>query len=146
MGSLQYVINISANEGLHGTPVEIRVAASVTQLPIVRGLAETLVLLSDFTMDEVADIRLAVDEVCSTLIARAAAESSLHCEFTVGEHELIVRVDGVTAQAGLPDKHDFGWHVLRTLTDSVDANQDPLDQKVSGYPTTVQFRRVRGKA
>ncbi len=146
MGSLCRVINISAEQGLYSTPVEIRVAASVTQLPIVRGLAETLVLLSDFTLDEVADIRLAVDEVCSTLIALAAPGSSLDCRFTIGETELRVEVTGIAGAEGLPDQRSFGWHVLRTLTDAVEATQNSYDSAVSGYPTTVEFRRVRGKA
>lgn len=146
VGSLQGVINISAEQGLYSTPVEIRVAASVTQLPIVRGLAETLVLLSDFTLDEVADIRLAVDEVCSTLIAVAAPDTSLNCRFTVGDLELLVRVDGVAATEGLPNHRSFGWHVLRTLTDEVQAHQEAYDPRASGYPTTVEFRRIRGKA
>lgn len=146
MGSLHRVINISAEQGLYSTPVEIRVAASVTQLPIVRGLAETLVLLSEFTLDEVADIRLAVDEVCSTLIAVAAPETSLNCRFTVGDTELLVRVEGIAEKPGLPDQRSFGWHVLRTLTDAVDATQDSYDAAISGYPTAVEFRRVRGKA
>ncbi|MFC9895848.1 anti-sigma factor [Nocardia sp. NPDC127579] len=139
------MINISAEQGT-SSPVEIRVAAAVTQLPIVRGLAETLVLLSEFTLDEVADIRLAVDEVCSTLIAIAAPGSSLHCWFSIGDTELLVRVSGLAAAEGLPDQRSFGWHVLRTLTDSVQASQDPFDTAASGYPTTVEFRRVRGKA
>lgn len=140
------MINTSADEGIYGAPVEVRVAASVSQLPIVRGLAETLVLLSDFTMDEIADIRLAVDEACSTLIGVAAEGTTLRCVFTIGEAELRVQVDGVAAQEGLPDGRSFGWHVLRTLTDAVDARQEPFDQQLSGYPTTVEFRRVRGKA
>ncbi|MFI5717051.1 ATP-binding protein [Nocardia sp. NPDC051750] len=140
------MINTSAEEGIHGSPVEIRVAATVTQLPIVRGLAETLVLLSDFTLDEVADIRLAVDEACSTLIGLAAPDTSLDCVFTIGETDLRVRVAGVAGREGLPDSHSFGWHVLRTLTDAVDARQESFDQQVSGYPTAVEFRRVRGKA
>lgn len=140
------MINISAEQGIYSTPVEIRVAASVTQLPIVRGLAETLVLLSDFTLDEVADIRLAVDEVCSTLLAVAAPETSLHCRFTIGETELLVSVSGVAETEGLPDQRSFGWHVLRTLTDAVEATQGPYDSAVAGYPSTVEFRRVRGKA
>ncbi|MCX4091243.1 ATP-binding protein [Nocardia sp. alder85J] len=140
------MINISAEQGLRGTPVEIGVAATVSQLPIVRGLAETLVLLSDFTLDEVADIRLAVDEACSTLIAVAAPDTTLQCRFTVGDKDLLVRVAGVAGAEGLPDPRSFGWHVLRTLTDEVAATQDPYDAAVSGYPTTVEFRRVRGKA
>jgi serine/threonine-protein kinase RsbW len=140
------VINISAEQGLRGTPVEIGVAAAVSQLPIVRGLAETLVLLSDFTLDEVADVRLAVDEVCSTLIGLAAPETTLQCRFTVGDTDLLVRVRGIAAAEGLPDQRSFGWHVLRTLTDEVQATQDPFDRTASGYPTIVEFRRARGKA
>ncbi|RJO68322.1 anti-sigma factor [Nocardia panacis] len=140
------MINISAEQGLYSTPVEIRVAAAVSQLPIARGLAETLVLLSDFTLDEVADIRLAVDEVCSTLIAVAVPGTFLHCRFTVGEKELLLRADGIAAVEGLPDQRSFGWHVLRTLTNEVYATQQPYDPTVSGFPTTVEFRRVRGKA
>lgn len=146
MGSLLRVTNFSAEHGPFGAPVEIRVAAQLTQLPIVRGLAETLVLLSDFTLDEVADVRLAVDEVCSTLIAIAAPDTLLTCEFLVGDTELQVRVDGVAGSQGMPDQRSFGWHVLRTLCDEVTAEQQEFDAGVSGYPTTVRFRRVRGKA
>lgn len=146
MGSLYKVINISAEQGLRATPVEIGVAASVSQLPIVRGLAETLVLLSDFTLDEVADIRLAVDEAASTLIALAAPGTTLQCRFTVGEADLIVRVSGIATAEGLPDQRSFGWHVLRTLSDEVTATQGEYDSAISGYPTAVEFRRVRGKA
>lgn len=138
--------NISAEQGLIGTPVQIRVAASLTQLPILRGLAETLVLLSDFTLDEVADVRLAFDEVCSTLIGLALPGSHLTCEFAVGDEDLVVAVDGVAEAEGLPDERSFGWHVLRTLTDEVTAEQDGFDARTSGYPTTVRFRRGRGKA
>ncbi|WP_210749244.1 anti-sigma factor [Nocardia vermiculata] len=137
---------MSAEEGLRSTPVEIGVAATVSQLAIVRGLAETLVLLSDFTLDEVADIRLAVDETCSTLIALATPGSALQCRFTVGDNDLVVRVAGIAATSELPDQRSFGWHVLRTLTDDIDVGQEPYDSTLSGYPTVVEFRRVRGKA
>ncbi|MEV6769071.1 anti-sigma factor [Nocardia sp. NPDC051030] len=140
------MINISAEQGLRATPVEIGVAASVSQLPIVRGLAETLVLLSDFTLDEVADIRLAVDEAASTLIALAKPDTTLQCRFTVGDTDLLVQVSGIARAEGLPDQRSFGWHVLRTLSDEVSATQGAFDPAISGYPTVVEFRRVRGKA
>nr|WP_246461777.1 ATP-binding protein [Nocardia transvalensis] len=115
-------------------------------MPIVRGLAETLVLLSDFTLDEVADIRLAVDEACSTLIAVAAPGTTLRCRFTVGDDDLLVRVTGIAGVEGLPDQRSFGWHVLRTLTDEVTTTQEPFDRAAPGFPTIVEFRRARGKA
>ncbi|MFC3962942.1 ATP-binding protein [Nocardia jiangsuensis] len=140
------MINISAEKGIYSTPVEIRVAAAVSQLPIVRGLAETLVLLSEFTLDEVADVRLAVDEVCSNLIEVAAPDSYLNCRFVVGEADLLVHVSGLAATEGLPDQRSFGWHVLRTLADSVEAHQAPYDATAAGYPTWVEFRRARAEA
>ncbi|WP_067691957.1 ATP-binding protein [Nocardia jejuensis] len=140
------MINISAEQGLRATPVEIGVAASVSQLPIVRGLAETLVLLSDFTLDEVADIRLAVDEAASTIIALAAPDTTLQCRFTVGDTDLVVQVSGIAHAEGIPDQRSFGWHVLRTLSDEVTATQGAFDPAISGYPTSVEFRRGRGKA
>lgn len=125
------------------SPVEIKVAADLGQLPILRALAETVALLSDLTLEEVSDIRLAVDEVASSLIVGATPGSTVCCEFTIGRNTMRVRVSAVSAQESLPDQNGFGWHVLRTLTDSISAGHGPYDDTVSGYPTAIEFRKAR---
>lgn len=123
------------------SPVEVRVAAELGQLSLVRALAETVALLADLTLDEVADVRLAVDEVASGLIVAATAGSMLCCEFTVGRNSVSVRAAAVSAQESLPEQNSFGRHLLRTLTDSIATHQDPYDPELAGYPTTIEFRK-----
>ncbi|NUS42668.1 MAG: anti-sigma factor [Mycobacteriaceae bacterium] len=123
--------------------VDVSVAAELAQLPMLRALAETVALLTDFTLDEVSDVRLAVDEVASILMMEALPGAVLRCELTASDTGLLVRVSTTAAGVGLPDNNSFGWHVLRTLTDSVVATQHPYDAEASGYPTIIEFSRMR---
>ena len=45
------------------TPVELRVRAEDGQLPVLRAVAEVIAVLTDFNLDHVSDIKLAVDEI-----------------------------------------------------------------------------------
>jgi serine/threonine-protein kinase RsbW len=53
------------------TTVGVRVPADLEQLLMLRALAETVSLIADFALDEVTDIRLALDEVATSLILDA---------------------------------------------------------------------------
>ena len=102
-----------------GAPVELRVIADADQLPVVRAVAETLAVLGDFTLDDIADIKLAVDEVCSQLIAGAVPSAELTCSFVVGESGMQITTTSVVHEGRVPKSDSFGWHVLQTLTDSI---------------------------
>jgi serine/threonine-protein kinase RsbW len=136
----------SFNSAAGNSPVEVRIAADLRQLPTLRALAETIALLSDFTLDEVSDVRLAVDEVASILVVDAAPGAVLCCLFAVDEAGMRVTMRTVSRREGVPDQRNFGWHVLRTLTDSLRTEQQPYDAAGEGYPTVVEFSRVRGSA
>jgi len=125
-------------------PVEVRVAATLGQLPTLRALAETVMLLADFTLDEVSDVRLAVDEVASILITGAAPRAVLRCEFVADDAGVRVTMSSVAAREGLTVQRGFGWHLLRTLTHSIDASQRPYNMAARGYPTIIEFSRARG--
>ncbi|OLT39098.1 hypothetical protein BJF85_07805 [Saccharomonospora sp. CUA-673] len=98
--------------------VEVRFGANLTHLPIVRSVAANVAVRADFDMDAIADLRLAVDEACSTLITRAVAGSTMTCRFAIGDGEL--RFHGTVASADQepPSTASFGWKVLTTLADS----------------------------
>ena len=93
--------------------------ADADQLPVVRAVAETLAVLGDFTLDDIADIKLAVDEVCSQLIAGAVPSAELTCSFVVGESGMQITTTSVVHEGRVPKSDSFGWHVLQTLTDSI---------------------------
>ncbi|RRQ25061.1 ATP-binding protein [Rhodococcus sp. Eu-32] len=110
-----------------GAPVELRVIADAAQLPVVRAVAETLAVLSDFTLDDIADIKLVVDEVCSELIAGAVLGAELSCSFVVGDSGIRIATTSTVQTGKLPKQDSFGWHVLQTLTDSIALTVDDVD-------------------
>ncbi|WP_024804601.1 anti-sigma factor [Nocardia sp. BMG51109] len=131
---------------LQASTVGVRVPAELGQLTMLRALAETVALIGDFALDEVTDIRVALDEIATALIAEAAPGSSLECDFGFDDGAMTVRVTGLAAVEDALDEHGFGWHVLRTITESVAARTDSFDPERNGYPVTVEFSRVRGEA
>jgi len=106
--------------------LELRVPTSPTQLPAVRAMAGDLAMRMDFDLDSVEDLRLAVDEACATLASVALGDSPLTVVFEATRESL--RIDAwVPTDAGVDVPRDgFGWAVLATLVDTVEAG--PSDQ------------------
>ncbi|MGW6693864.1 ATP-binding protein [Rhodococcus sp. NPDC054953] len=123
-------------------PVEVRVRADLGELPVLRAMAETVALLGGFTLDDAADVKLAVDEVCSALIGDALPGADLSCRLHSTAGALRVRAWTDTASNRHPDERGFVWHVLRALTDAIDVTREPLAE--GGFRTRVEFVRSRG--
>jgi serine/threonine-protein kinase RsbW len=102
-----------------GSPeeIELRIAAVLTNLPIIRSLAASIAMRADFDLDSIADLRLAVDEACSTLITQSAPDSTLRCSFRVSSDEIRFVVTVPSTSDTKPSSDSFGWRVLTTLTD-----------------------------
>jgi serine/threonine-protein kinase RsbW len=98
------------------TDVELRLPAEFGNLPVVRGVAATVAMGADLTVDEIADLRLAVDEVCSQVIALARDGAQLRCVFHSLPEGIRVSASAPSKNGRLPSTDSFGWHVLRTLT------------------------------
>ena len=101
--------------------LELKVPTSPTQLPAVRAMAGDLAMRMDFDLDAVEDLRLAVDEACATLASVAQGDSPLTVVFEATRESL--RIDAwVPTAAGVDVPRDgFGWAVLHTLVDRVEA-------------------------
>ena len=123
-----------------GAPVELRVVANADQLPVVRAVAETLALLGDFTLDDIADIKLVVDEVCSELIANAVPKADLTCSFVVGDVGMRITTTSLVQDGRVPKSDSFGWHVLQTLTDSISLSASSVENGSSVAVDVVKRR------
>jgi serine/threonine-protein kinase RsbW len=102
-----------------GSPeeIELRIGAVLTNLPIIRSLAASIAMRADFDLDSIADLRLAVDEACSTLITQGAPNAALTCSFKVSGDEIRFTVTVPSTRDAKPSSDSFGWRVLSTLTD-----------------------------
>ena len=99
------------------------------------GLAARL----DFTLDEIEDLRIAVDEACAMLLAQADPGTSLECDFDPGPgHDDDRGVRAVPAEQP-PAKDTFAWTVLSALAGSVDSSVGPGDR------VTIVLRKSRGQ-
>lgn len=99
--------------------IEIRLTAGSEHLSTVRAVAADLALQQDMTLDEVDDLRLAVDEACSMLVPLAQPGGELRCRFSLAAQEIRVRCSVIAATDEQPPTDGFPWQVLMTLTDSV---------------------------
>lgn len=123
--------------------VEIRISARPALIPTVRTVASDLAGRADFDLDAISDLRMAVDEACTTLVGLSIG-GMLRCTFVLGEERIEVTVSTASAPADAKVSTDsFGWRVLQTLADDVstrrgiDADPDALAirlTKQSGAP------------
>jgi serine/threonine-protein kinase RsbW len=118
-----------------GERLELRVPTSPTQLPAVRAMTGDLAMRMDFDLDAVEDLRLAVDEACAILAAIAVRDVPLTVVFEASRDAL--RIDAwVPTTAGTDVPRDgFGWAVLQTLVDSVDAGPGTQSTVAAGNGT-----------
>jgi len=103
-------------------PVELSVPADPAYLALLRTVIASLAAGRDFTLDEIDDLRIAVDEAGALLLPHAAPGSALSAVFD-GPPDLLRAEVSVTVPAGhpaAPDRSSFAWLVLTALTDSAE--------------------------
>jgi serine/threonine-protein kinase RsbW len=106
--------------------VVLVVPADGSYLAVLRTATAGLAARLQFTLDEIEDLRIAVDEACAMLLAVAAPSTDLTCEFEVTPAALSIEV-GVPVQgtATLPGIQSFSWQVLTALAGEVTADTSP---------------------
>ncbi|MCW2502396.1 MAG: anti-sigma factor [Actinomycetia bacterium] len=130
------VLEQSAGHGAHpsgfdGDLIEVRLPAAATHLPVLRTLSADLAARLDFNLDEVADVRMAVDEACAGLVARAADGATLRVSFTARQGTLRVVATAPTTDGAQPARDTFGWQVLTALVDEVETAADDTSKEVT---------------
>jgi serine/threonine-protein kinase RsbW len=101
--------------------VVLSVPADPSYVSMLRTVVASLAARRDFTLDEIDDLRIAVDEAGALLLGQASPGSQLSATFDGSPASLRVEVC-VTVPPGTsaePDQRSFGWLVLVALTDSV---------------------------
>jgi serine/threonine-protein kinase RsbW len=98
-------------------PVQLSVAARSDRLPILRSMVERTLFIDDWSVDDVADVNLGIDEICAQIITLSAPESRLSVALTVGPRGIIVHIDGMIHRGLDLDTSGFGWRVVETVTD-----------------------------
>jgi len=108
--------------------VTVTMPAEGAYLSVLRTATAGLAARLDFTLDEIEDLRIAVDEACAMLLAQAIPGTSLECGFDLDSDQVTITVSVVAAQPRVPAKDTFAWTVLSALAGTVDSQLGPDDQ------------------
>ena len=107
--------------------VNVRMPADGAYLSVLRTATAGLAARLDFTLDEIEDMRIAVDEACAMLLSQAIPGSDLECSFMLGQDAMTVRVSVTCLAPRVPTGDTFAWTVLTALAGSVEAQVGPGD-------------------
>jgi serine/threonine-protein kinase RsbW len=108
-------------------PVVLTVPATKDYVVLVRSAVGHLGARLGLTMEELGDLRLAVDEACALLLLpdeMAATGAVLECRFTETGGALQVTVAAEASPESVPQVGGFGWNLLSSLVDDLQWSND----------------------
>ncbi len=127
----------SAPSGAGRDVVCLRLPALGAYLSVLRTATAGLASRLDFTIDDIEDLRIAVDEACAMLLTQAVPGADLDCTFELTADTIAVSVAVLTLDGEEPSRDTFAWTVLTALAGEVDSSVDS-DSRV-----TLSLRKRR---
>jgi serine/threonine-protein kinase RsbW len=103
--------------------VSMTIPADVAYVSTLRLTAASLAARCDLTVDDIEDLRLAVDEACALLLPHASAGAVISAHFELTTGQLRVETSVATEDVAEPDKEGFAWTVLGALTTDLDVRR-----------------------
>ena len=100
--------------------VTIRMPAESAYLSVLRTATAGLAARLDFTLDEIEDLRIAIDEACAMLLAQAIPGTDLECGFELDADQVTITVSVTAAQPRMPARDTFAWTCLLYTSDAAD--------------------------
>jgi serine/threonine-protein kinase RsbW len=108
--------------------VKVCMPAEGAYLSVLRTATAGLAARLDFTLDEIEDLRIAVDEACAMLLGQAIPGTNLACDFDLAAEEMTITVSVTAAQPRIPARDTFSWTVLSALAGTVDSRLGANDE------------------
>ena len=117
--------------------VTVRMPAEGAYLSVLRTATAGLAARLDFTLDEIEDLRIAVDEACAMLLSQAVPGATLECVFSLDRDMMTISVSAACLTPQPPASDTFAWTVLSALAGRVEAHVGPGDL------LTIVMRKTR---
>ena len=108
--------------------VTVRMPADGAYLSVLRTATAGLAARLDFTLDDIEDMRIAVDEACAMLLSQAIPGSCLECIFALSPDDMTITVSVPCLNPRPPSGETFAWTVLSALAGTVEAQVGPGDR------------------
>jgi serine/threonine-protein kinase RsbW len=104
--------------------VRLTLPAAGAYLSVLRTATAGLAARLHYTLEEIEDLRIAVDEACAMLLTSAVPGADLECQFTLSPDLVSVSVSVLTLDGIEPSRETFSWTVLTALAGEVSSRVD----------------------
>jgi len=98
--------------------IHLRVPASADYVGLIRSTAGHVAAHADLTIEQIDDLRLAVDEAFAVLIAHQPDSGEVAVSFLIQPAVLEIHLTGPSGGPE-PDRSSFSWTVLQALVHEV---------------------------
>lgn len=129
-----------AGSASRGDTIAVRLPATSAYISVLRTVTAGLAARLDFTLDEIEDLRIAVDEACGLLLVQPQPQGELECEYQLHGDTMYVYMTTPTVDGSEPSRDTFAWNVLHALVSTVNA------YTASGNRVTIVLEKQRGAA
>jgi len=102
--------------------IVVQLPAVGVYLSVLRTTTASVAARLDFTLDEIEDLKIAVDEACAMLLASASPGGELVCRFELDSDVIRVSVTADCLNGEPPSRQTFAWTVLTALAGEVDSD------------------------
>lgn len=99
--------------------IRLEFPADTVNMAIARTVAAAVAARADLTMDQVEDVRLAMDEATAHMIRAAISGSLISCELWIHDQGVHASLSCNTASHDSPEPEPFSWMVLTALVQSL---------------------------
>lgn len=123
-----------------GEEVHLTMPATPQLLRVARLTAAGLAGRLGFSVDEIEDVKIAVDELCFALVGSKGRPGSLTLTYRLGDHQLEIVGEGTFAPSGsepAPAPSELSAQILAAVVD---------DHELSRNGDTMRFRLLKRRA
>lgn len=128
------------SESFLSVPVELKIPAQPSMMLIVRLTTSGIVARAGLTIDQMDDVKMAVEEACNCLIDIPHRKDALHITFSVSGDYLVIHVcgDGNCGGEPVPPEKAAEMDVIRCILDSL---VDSVDMRMhSGILGAIEMK------
>ena len=101
--------------------VELSIPAQTSHVALIRSATAAICAGADFTVDDLDDLRLAVDEACAVVINDAPPGARIDASWRVRGHAVTIELRCPSSSGAPVATSTFAWTVLAALVDRVDS-------------------------
>jgi serine/threonine-protein kinase RsbW len=114
------------NEEVSTVPdcIRVEIPAATINMAIARTVAAAMAARADLTLDQIEDVRLAMDEGLAYIIEVASDGAMVTCELCVADGVVSATLASTVVSSTVAEPNPFAWTVLTALVGDVDLRVD----------------------